>query len=76
MCAAYECHLEYGVSEGWGIGFEACVCPKQDANKERVPENILKKYPLYCDFGVTLHDGKTLSCPQDKNKGKSWLGTN
>ena len=71
FCAAYECHLDkVGVSERWGIGFEVCVCPKQDANKEKVPKNILKKYPLYCDFGVTLHDGKTLSCPQDKNKGK------
>ena len=54
-----------GTSKGWGYGFEACVCPKKFENEE--PEN--SNFKRCCTYGLTVHKGYNLTCPQEENKG-------
>ena len=66
FCAAYECNKEIdGTSKGWGYGFEACVCPKKFENEK--PEN--NNFTPCCTYGLTVHKGSKLICPQEDNKG-------
>ena len=39
-CVAYECK-----ENGWEVGFEACVCPKQDYVKEKMLKIRNEKAP-------------------------------
>jgi hypothetical protein len=64
FCATYECNNE-DTHEEWGIGFEACVCPKKFVNEE--PDN--NNFKRCCNYGVTVKDGFKLVCPQEEIKG-------
>ena len=61
-CVAYECK-----ENGWEVGFEVCVCPKQDYVKDEMLKIKQEKAPatdLCCpDSYLTEKDGQLLMCP-------------
>ena len=61
-CVAYECK-----ENGWEVGFEVCVCPKQDYVKDEMLKIKQEKAPdtdLCCqDSYITEKDGHLLVCP-------------
>ena len=60
-CVAYEC------KDGWEVGFEVCVCPKQDYVKDEMLKIKQEKAPatdLCCPYSyITEKDGQLLTCP-------------
>ena len=61
-CVAYECK-----DNGWEVGFEVCVCPKQDYVKNEMLKIKEEKAPttdLCCPVSyITEKNGQLLTCP-------------
>ena len=61
-CVAYECK-----NDGWEVGFEVCVCPKQDYVKDemlKIKNEKAPTTPLCCpESYITEKDKQLLTCP-------------